>query len=98
MGTAPTTKGLPQGPFMYKVEPILDGRPYVASVTWPDDEIKGNDPSVRLDLQSEPARPVTLITTVVERTAEREKPQERARSSPRRSSMVSASLALLSGR
>lgn len=36
-------------PFAYKVELILDGVRYVASATWPDDEISGNEPSVSLD-------------------------------------------------
>ncbi len=50
----PDDKGLAaadlgHGPFRYRVKLILDGRRYVASATWPDDEIKGNEPSVRLD-------------------------------------------------
>lgn len=40
---------LGDGPFSYDVELILEGKRYVASATWPDDEIKGNEPSVRLD-------------------------------------------------
>jgi hypothetical protein len=36
-------------PFTYKVELMLDGVRYVASATWPDDEIRGNEPSVSLD-------------------------------------------------
>jgi hypothetical protein len=28
---------------------MLDGVRYVASATWPDDEIAGNEPSVSLD-------------------------------------------------
>ncbi|MBA2366380.1 MAG: hypothetical protein H0V77_08020 [Actinobacteria bacterium] len=35
-------------PFTYKVELMLDGERYVASATWPDDEIAGNEPSVPL--------------------------------------------------
>ena len=40
---------LGRGPFTYLVDLRLDGKRYVASATWPDDEIKGNEPSVRLD-------------------------------------------------
>lgn len=36
-------------PFTYKVELMLDGVRYLASATWPDDEISGNEPSVSLD-------------------------------------------------
>jgi hypothetical protein len=50
-------------PFAYKVELVLDGVRYVASATWPDDEISGNEPSVSLDftpnlpaLSKEPTR------------------------------------------
>jgi hypothetical protein len=35
-------------PFTYKVELMLDGERYVASATWPDDEIPGNELSVPL--------------------------------------------------
>ena len=35
--------------FAYRVELILDGVRYVASATWPGDEIPGNEPSVSLD-------------------------------------------------
>ncbi|MPZ68284.1 MAG: hypothetical protein GEU71_01995 [Actinobacteria bacterium] len=50
----PDDKGLAaaelgDGPFTYHVELMLDGRPYVANALWPRDEIKGNEPSVRLD-------------------------------------------------
>jgi hypothetical protein len=38
-------------PFHYTVELVLDGKRYVAEATWPNDEIKGNEPSVRLDLR-----------------------------------------------
>ncbi|MDQ3939848.1 MAG: hypothetical protein M3238_00665 [Actinomycetota bacterium] len=41
--------GLGEGPFIYRVELRLDGVRYVATATWPDDEIRGNEPSVRLD-------------------------------------------------
>jgi hypothetical protein len=40
---------LGEGPFEYEVVLVLDGKRYVAQATWPDDEIKGNEPSVRLD-------------------------------------------------
>ena len=40
---------LGEGPFAYEVELMLDGERYVATATWPDDEIKGNEPSVRLN-------------------------------------------------
>lgn len=40
---------LANGPFTYKVELMLDGKRYVARAMWPDDEIVGNEPSVRLD-------------------------------------------------
>jgi hypothetical protein len=36
-------------PFTYKVDFRLDGVRYVASATWPDDEIAGNEPSVSLE-------------------------------------------------
>lgn len=36
-------------PFTYRVELTLDGERYVARATWPDDEIRGNEPSVSLD-------------------------------------------------
>lgn len=41
--------GLGQPPFTYKVELILDGVRYAATATWPDDEIQGEEPAVRLD-------------------------------------------------
>ena len=40
---------LGEGPFGYEVVLTLDGERYVAHATWPDDEIKGNEPSVRLE-------------------------------------------------
>jgi hypothetical protein len=46
-GLAATTLG--DHPFTYKVELMLDGERYVASATWPHDEISGNEPSVSLD-------------------------------------------------
>lgn len=47
MGRQATELG--QGPFRYRVELVLDGKRYVAKATWPDDEIKGNEPSVSLE-------------------------------------------------
>lgn len=44
-----TAAGLGEPPFTYEVELILDGAHYVATATWPDDEIKGEEPAVRLD-------------------------------------------------
>jgi hypothetical protein len=41
--------GLGEPPFTYEVELILDGVRYVATATWPDDEIQGEEPAVRLD-------------------------------------------------
>lgn len=35
-------------PFTYEVSVMLDGERYEAAATWPDDEIHGNEPSVRL--------------------------------------------------
>lgn len=35
-------------PFIYRVELVLDGARYVATATWPADEIVGNEPSVAL--------------------------------------------------
>ncbi len=46
-GLAAARLGKP--PFTYKVELLLDGTRYVATATWPDDEIKGYQPSVALD-------------------------------------------------
>lgn len=40
--------GLGEGPFTYEVELTLDGESYFATARWPDDEIEGNEPSVRL--------------------------------------------------
>lgn len=50
----PDDKGLAaadlgERPFAYKVELMLDGERYVARATWPQDEIRGNAPSVRLE-------------------------------------------------
>ena len=53
MGRRATELG--EGPFRYRVEIVLDGKRYTAKATWPDDEIKGNEPSVRLDFR--PALP-----------------------------------------
>jgi hypothetical protein len=39
---------LGEGPFTYRVELVLDGARYVATATWPADEIVGNEPSVAL--------------------------------------------------
>lgn len=40
---------LPGDRFTYEVEVRLDGEDYVATASWPDDVIGGNEPSVRLD-------------------------------------------------
>jgi hypothetical protein len=50
----PDAKGLAaaelgEPPFTYEVELILDGVHYVATATWPDDEIEGEEPAVRLE-------------------------------------------------
>lgn len=50
----PDEKGLAaaalgERPFTYRVELVLDGARYVATATWPADEIVGNEPSVALD-------------------------------------------------
>ena len=37
------------GPFTYSVDLVLDGDRYTAEATWPADEIRGNEPSVRLN-------------------------------------------------
>ncbi len=42
---------LGEGPFRYEVEVFLDGERYSATATWPDDEIRGNEPSVALDFE-----------------------------------------------
>ncbi len=52
----PDDKGLEaatlgEGPFTYEVELLLDGERYTARATWPDDEIRGNEPSVSLDFE-----------------------------------------------
>jgi hypothetical protein len=44
-----------EGPFVYEVVVLLDGVRHVATATWPDDQIVGNEPSVALDFQ--PALP-----------------------------------------
>ena len=44
---------LGDAPFRYEIEVILDGKRYEATATWPDDEIKGNEPSVALDFSPE---------------------------------------------
>jgi hypothetical protein len=41
--------GLGEAPFTYRVKLILDGVRYMATATWPDDEIQGEEPAVRLD-------------------------------------------------
>jgi hypothetical protein len=43
-----TAADLGEGPFTYKVELLVDGARYVATATWPADEIVGNEPSVAL--------------------------------------------------
>jgi hypothetical protein len=40
---------LGERPFTYTVELVLDGARFVATATWPADEIAGNEPSVPLD-------------------------------------------------
>lgn len=47
MGLRATELG--EGPYRYTVVVVLDGKRYKAEATWPDDEIKGNEPSVSLD-------------------------------------------------
>ena len=54
----PNDKGLEAaqlgpGPFEYIVELTLDGKRYVGTATWPNDEIRGNEPSVSLDFSPE---------------------------------------------
>lgn len=44
---------LPGDRFTYEVEVTLDGERHVATATWPDDVIEGNEPSVRLDFEPE---------------------------------------------
>ena len=39
---------LGEGPFIYEVVVVLDGARHVATATWPDDTIVGNEPSVAL--------------------------------------------------
>ena len=56
----PDDKGLAaaelgEGPFTYEVKLTLDGERYFATATWPNDEIRGNAPSVRLEFS--PALP-----------------------------------------
>ena len=43
--------GLPGDRFTYEVEVTLDGDRYVATATWPDDMIVGNEPSVHLEFE-----------------------------------------------
>jgi hypothetical protein len=50
----PDAKGLAaaalgDAPFTYDVELFLDGNRYVATATWPADEVKGEEPGVLLD-------------------------------------------------
>ena len=40
-------------PFAYRVALTLDGTEYMATATWPDDEIEGNEPSVALEFSPE---------------------------------------------
>ena len=40
---------LGERPFTYEVEVVLDGARYVATASWPTDEIVGNEPSVALE-------------------------------------------------
>jgi hypothetical protein len=49
----PDDKGLAasrlgDGPFTYEVVLMLEGKRYVARASWPDDQIRGNEPSVSL--------------------------------------------------
>jgi hypothetical protein len=48
-GVAATRLG--EGPFTYKVKLVLDGERYWARARWPRDEIRGNEPSARLDFK-----------------------------------------------
>jgi hypothetical protein len=41
--------GLAEGPFTYRVEVVLDGTRHVAEADWPEDQIRGNEPSVALE-------------------------------------------------
>ena len=43
------TAKLGDAPFRYTVEVMLDGRRYVGTGTWPQDEIRGNEPSISLE-------------------------------------------------
>ncbi len=59
----PDEKGLAaaalgEGPFTYGVELVLDGAGYVATATWPADEIVGNEPSAALHFTPEPPGPL----------------------------------------
>jgi hypothetical protein len=50
-------------PFTYKVEVMLEGRRYAARASWPDDQIRGNEPSVSLHFNpSLPASPRGTMT------------------------------------
>lgn len=48
-----TAAELPGKRFTYEVEILLDGERHVAMATWPDDVIRGNEPSVRLEFEPE---------------------------------------------
>jgi hypothetical protein len=39
------------GPYTYRVDLALDGVHHIATATWPDDQIPGNEPSVDLDFE-----------------------------------------------
>jgi hypothetical protein len=41
--------GFGEGPFIYRVEVVLDGSRHIAEAEWPADEIAGNEPSVALE-------------------------------------------------
>lgn len=54
----PDNKGLDaaelgEGPFAYTIELSLDGMRYVGTGTWPEDEIRGSEPSIELDFNPE---------------------------------------------
>ena len=40
--------------YSYEVELVLDGQRYVATASWPQDQIEGNEPSVALDFTPDP--------------------------------------------
>ena len=61
----PDAKGLEAAelgppPFTYEVEVILDGVHHVATATWPDDEIVGEEPAVLLEFSPELPAQYTL--------------------------------------